>query len=117
MKRLLGLALSVVFVLGACSDAPARYTSATELVADLRAGDVSCEGYTTSKVAELLSDQASCTSGDTPIDIYVFDDTKIRDRWLSLGAGLTDVVVGPNWVVAAPEKAEAVAGVLGGDIR
>lgn len=118
MRRAVGIALLFVTALGACSGGPDRYGSAAAVAAALRASDVSCESYTAgTKTAELVADQGSCTSGDSELVIYVFDDVRARDRWLGVGESLGDVVVGPNWVVGSREGAAAVADALNAEIR
>ena len=111
----LAVVCAVVGLLGACSPAPESYASGNAVVAALRAEGIICTDYSAGEEAELLSDRGSCTSGEDAIDIYVFDDDADRDRWLAVGAGLSDVVIGPNWVVQAAGQADEVADALGGD--
>ena len=106
---------AVVGLLGACSPTPESYASGHAVGAALRAEGITCTDYSAGEHAELLSDRGSCTSGDDTIDIYVFDDGADRDRWLAVGAGLSDVVIGPNWVVQAAGQAGEVADALGAE--
>ena len=99
MRWKLVLLCVAVALLGACSETPARYRSASAVAASLRAEDITCDDFSAGEAAELLKDRGTCAGDDSTIDIYVFRTQADRDRWLHLGSGLDDVMIGPNWVV------------------
>lgn len=99
MRWRLAVLCVAVALLGACSKTPERYGSANAVATALRAEGITCADFSAGEAAELLKDRGTCAGDDSTIDIYVFGSKADRDRWLRLGAGLDDVMVGPNWVV------------------
>ena len=105
-------AILMALLLGGCSSTAASYDSAAQIGTELRDAGIECSDFDASSGAELVRDQGSCSGND----IYVFADEETRDRWLSVGAGLGEVVVGPNWAVVTDDP-KPVADALGGDLR
>ena len=110
MKALL---VVVAIVFAACSGAADEYANAAALAAALDEGGVRCEMTPSETSASLVADEGTCDG----YEIYVFDDEQKRDRWLSVGASLGEVVVGPNWAIVSNDGAQDVAEVLDGEIR
>jgi hypothetical protein len=48
--------------------------------------------------------------------LFTFANSTARDKWLTLGATIGPVVVGPNWAIVAPSDASAdqIASTTGG---
>ena len=125
MRTIPALCLVALSLASCGGDDPTSYASITDMAADLQAGGVDCADATVRDLpaAEngsetLPSESGSCTSGDDTIQLFVFDDTDARDKWLNLGSRFSnDVVTGPNWTVIAPDEgsAEDIADALGGE--
>jgi len=118
MRALATAAISLVVLVG-CSQQAEEYDRAADVVNALRDGGMPCTDLTSEGDAKLVTERASCSLSDTPVGIYMFEDTDDRDAWLQVGTGLGDVVVGPNWAldVADDDLAREVGDMLGGEVR
>lgn len=101
----------------ACSTGPDGYSDVDAVVSALREGGIECDEVETAQPAEIVGEQATCRTEGGEYAIFVFTSEEKRDRWLTVGAGLGEIVVGPNWAIDPGDDAAAVAAVLGGDIR
>jgi len=118
VKALIAAVLSL-FLLVACSGQAETYSTTAELTGALQDEGVSCADLTQDSAAELVTERASCSVSGTDVDIYLFDDETDRERWLEIGAGLGEVVLGPNWAIATTDEdlSREIADALGGTIR
>src|SRR3990170_191395 len=115
MKIVITLTCALLFA--ACSSGPDGYGDVDEVVSALREGGIECNEVQTGRPAEVVSEQATCRADGGEYSIFVFANEEKRDRWLTVGAGLGEIVVGPNWAIDPGDDAQAVADALGGDIR
>ena len=103
------LAMAAVLVLGACTGDAARYETADDLAGALAAADVECAAPEARPPATLVRSHASCGSGASRLELFVFDGTEERDSWLRVGGQLGPVAVGPNWTVSGDTAGQAAA--------
>lgn len=112
--RAVVIACVAVSVLAAgCSGGPDEFASVADVAAALEEEGIDCPSVKPSSSGELVAEQGTCDGHD----LYVFDDEADLDRWLRVGAGLGDVVVGPNWAIVTDGAAQEVADALGGEVR
>jgi hypothetical protein len=93
------LLATALLLLGACSREAKTYEDAASLARALDDAGIACESLEPGPRAELVSEQATCTSGEDDLGLYLFDSEGDRDNWLKLGARIEATAVGPNWVV------------------
>lgn len=115
MKLLLALVAALALV--SCSPEPETYGDVNAVAAALEEADLSCVEVSTSPPGDIVRDQGTCKAAGSEHDIFVFADEDARDRWLEIGGGLGEVVVGPNWVVIPDGESGPVAEALAGEIR
>lgn len=111
------VALSCALFVAGCSPGAENYADAGAVAAALRAEGIPCDIAESGGSGDLVDDRGECGSGTAGYTIFVFDREEELDRWLRVGAGLGDVVVGPNWAIDPGGDADAVAEALGGEIR
>jgi hypothetical protein len=112
--RAVVLACVAVSVLAAgCDRGPEEFATVADIAAALEDEGIDCPSVESEPSGDLVAEQGTCGGHD----LYVFDDEKDRDRWLSVGAGLGNVVVGPNWAIVPGDAARDIADALGGDVR
>jgi hypothetical protein len=120
VKQIAATAALAVF-LGACSGGPETFKEVDQLVAALQDGGVECTNVHTGGGAQLVKESGSCAAAGQALSLFLFSSEKDRDDWLQVGGSFGSEVVGPNWVVIAPdgaaakEVAEALDGEVGGD--
>lgn len=113
MRAMVLACLAAAALFAGCAGGAGEYESVADVAAALEDEGIACPSVESSPAAELVAEQGTCGGHD----IYVFDDESARDRWLEVGAGLGDVVVGPNWAIVPGERAGSIADALGGDVR
>ena len=101
-----------VFVTG-CSRGPDSFAGVADIAAALEEEGIDCPSVEPSSSGELVAEQGTCDGND----IYLFDNERDLDRWLSVGGGLGDVVVGADWAVVPGGAAQDIADALGGEVR
>ena len=113
MRAMLLACVAAAALFAGCSGGAGEYGTVADVAAALEDAGIACRSVESSPAAELVAEQGTCGGHD----LYVFDDEGARDRWLEVGAGLGDVVVGPNWAIVPGDGAGAIADALGGDVR
>jgi hypothetical protein len=103
----------------ACDKGARSFDSVTAIASALEDGGVDCQGLQQGDTAKLVKESGSCAFDGGELEIYLFDGTEPRDKWVSFGH-LTQrsLVIGPNWIVSSPndEKAGEVKDAIGGDL-
>ena len=110
-------AIGLALLLASCSPGPESYKDVDAIVTAMGEADLACDEVPSEPPGDIVRDQGTCRTGGSEHDIFVFEDEKARDRWLVVGGGIGEVVVGPNWVVVPGEDADDVADALDGEIR
>jgi hypothetical protein len=66
-----------------------------------------------------VAEAGTCSVESGTTRLFTFSSTTARDKWLTLGARLGPVVVGPNWAIITPNEDAAgeIAGATGGEAR
>ncbi len=117
LGRLILLSFTTFLVLGACGNEAESFDQPSALVSSMNEEGVGCSDVEEASPGDLANAHVRCTIEGDPVDIYVFSDESDLDRWLTVGAGLGDVVVGPNWTIDAGDHSQQVAEALHGEIR
>ena len=93
-----------------------RYESIDEMLSVLGAEDAEIRSSGVGNNAATLRDfmEFGIDGGDESTSIFLFDNRKQRDLWLS-NASIDQLVYGPNWMVVGPNLGE-VFEILGGTV-
>jgi hypothetical protein len=117
VKRIVAALVFALLATG-CSGGPETYTGVDELVSALEAGGVECTNVQIGGGAQLVKESGGCAWERRPLGLFVFSDERNRDDWLQVGRSFGSEVIGPNWVVIAPDDdgAAEIAGALDGEV-
>jgi hypothetical protein len=113
MKAIVLACVALSVLVAGCGGGPEEFATVADVAAALEDEGIACASVERSPSGDLVVEQGTCDGHD----LYVFDDESDRDRWLAVGAGLGDVVVGPNWAIVTDGAAQEVADALGGEVR
>ena len=102
------VAVGVVFM-AACGPGAVSYDTAGDIAQALQEAEVDCASVETLPEATLVSSGASCASGPSTLELYVFRGEEDLGRWLRVSRQLGPVAVGPNWAIRGDDAATAEA--------
>ncbi len=115
--RFVVLVVAASCFLAACDGGPDSFTQPSTLVSALNEGGVECSDLDKAEPGDLASEHGVCTADGERVHIYIFENGADKERWLNLGEGLGEVVVGPNWTISAGSSARDISEVLDGRIQ
>jgi hypothetical protein len=113
MKAIVLACVAASVLMAGCAGGPEEFAAAADVAAALEDNGIDCPFEGSAASGELVAEQGTC-GGHA---LYVFDGASDRDRWLAVGAGLGDVVVGPNWAIVPDGPARDIADALDGEVR
>lgn len=98
MKVAVFTVLAMVALLAGCGEDAPVFTSVTEM-----ADAIGCTGLELTE-AERVKEAGVCELDGQRVSLFIFQDTKQRDDWLSFGEQFSkDLITGPTWAVDPPE--------------
>jgi hypothetical protein len=113
MKQLVLTCVAVSVLVAGCGGGPETFSSVAGVAAALEDEGIDCRSVEPARSGDLVAEQGTCDGHD----LYVFDDEGDRDRWLAVGEGFGDVVVGPNWAIVPDDRAQDIADALRAEVR
>lgn len=98
MKVVFAAVLAMAVLAAGCSEDAPVFKSAAEI-----ADEIGCRGLELTE-GERVKESGICELDGERVSLFVFQDAKQRDDWLSFGEQFSkDLITGPTWAVDPPE--------------